>query len=180
MVPAEKDELCKFIDKNLARGFIRPASSPFAALVLFRKKKDGGLRLCTDYRGLNAVLSTNDYPMSLIKDLLAEASKGKIFSKLDLLDAYFQVHIREGDKHKMAFNTPLGQFEYRVMPCGLLGTPGVFMNLINEVLHKHLFKGPLINLDNILLYSPNLSSHVKLVREVLQTLHKLFAKLSKC
>ncbi|XP_015278104.1 PREDICTED: RNA-directed DNA polymerase homolog [Gekko japonicus] len=169
-------------DKNLARGFIRPASSPFAAPVLFRKKKDGGLRLCMDYRGLNAVSATNAYPMPLIKDLLAKAARGKIFSKLDLRDAYFRVHIKEGDEVKTAFNTPLGQFEYLVMPFGLQGAPGVFMNLINEVLHKHLFKGVLVYLDDILIYSPDLTSHAKLVREVLSTLHKhkLFAKLSKC
>ncbi|XP_015277220.1 PREDICTED: paired mesoderm homeobox protein 2 [Gekko japonicus] len=65
---AEKDELHKCINKNLARVFIRPASSPFAAPVLFWKKKDGGLRLCTDYRGLNAVSSINAYPMPLIKN----------------------------------------------------------------------------------------------------------------
>ncbi|XP_015272232.1 PREDICTED: RNA-directed DNA polymerase homolog, partial [Gekko japonicus] len=141
MGPAEKVELRNFIDKNLARGFIRPASSPFAAPVLFRKKKDGGLRLCTDYRGLNAVSLSNAYPLPLIKDLVAEATKGKIFSKLDLRDAYFRVRIREGDESKTAFNTPLGQFEYLVMPFGLQGAPGVFMNLINEVLHEFLFKG---------------------------------------
>ncbi|XP_015276400.1 PREDICTED: coiled-coil domain-containing protein 113 [Gekko japonicus] len=112
MGPAEKAELRKFIDKNLARGFIRPASSPFAAPVLFRKKKDGGLRLCTDYRGLNAISTSNAYPLPLIKDLLTEVSKGKVFSKLDLRDAYFRVRIKEGDEGKTAFNTPLGQFEY--------------------------------------------------------------------
>ncbi|XP_015282283.1 PREDICTED: RNA-directed DNA polymerase homolog, partial [Gekko japonicus] len=135
-----------------------------------------------DYRGLNAVSATNAYQMPLIKDLLAEAAKGKFFSKLDLRDAYFCVCIKEGDKPKTTFNTPLGQFEYLVMPFGLQGAPGVFMNFINEVLHKHLFNGVLVYLDDILLYSPNLPSHVKLVREVLNTLHKhkLFAKLSKC
>ncbi|XP_015271184.1 PREDICTED: RNA-directed DNA polymerase homolog, partial [Gekko japonicus] len=171
-----------FIDKNLARGFIRPASSPFAAPVLFRKKKDGGLRLCTDYRGLNAVSLSNAYPLPLIKDLVAEATKGKIFSKLDLRDAYFRVRIREGDESKTAFNTPLGQFEYLVMPFGLQGAPGVFMNLINEVLHEFLFKGVVLYLDDVLLYSQDLPSHIKLVRKVLKRLyeHHLFAKLSKC
>ncbi|XP_015283972.1 PREDICTED: RNA-directed DNA polymerase homolog, partial [Gekko japonicus] len=100
--------------------------------------------------------------MPLIKDLLAEAAKGKIFSKLDLRDAYFRVRIKEGDETKTAFNTPLGQFEYLVMPFGLQGAPGVFMNLINEVLHEHLFKGVLVYLDDILIYSPDLSSHVRL------------------
>ncbi|XP_015279038.1 PREDICTED: RNA-directed DNA polymerase homolog, partial [Gekko japonicus] len=158
MGPAEKAELRKFLDKNLARGFIRPASSPFVAPVLFRKKKDGGLRLC----GLNAISTTNAYPLPLIKDLVAEATKGKIFSKLDLRDAYFRVRIKEGDEGKTAFNTPLGQFEYLVMPFCLQGAPGVFMNLINEVMHDLLFKGVIVYLDDVLIYSQDLPSHVKL------------------
>ncbi|XP_015283891.1 PREDICTED: RNA-directed DNA polymerase homolog, partial [Gekko japonicus] len=125
-------------------------------------KEDGELRLCTDYRELNAISATNAYPMLLIKDLLAEVAKGNIFSKLDLWDTYFRVCIREGDEFKTAFNTPLDQFEYLVMPFGLHGAPGVFMNLINEVLYKHLFKRVLVCLDNILLYSLDKSSHVQL------------------
>ncbi|XP_015284069.1 PREDICTED: RNA-directed DNA polymerase homolog, partial [Gekko japonicus] len=135
-----------------------------------------------DYWGLNSVSTTNAYPLPLIKDLLMEVAKEKFFTKLDLWDAYFQVCIREGDEYKTAFNTPLGQFKYLVMPFGLQGAPGVFMNLINEVLHQHLFNGALVYLDNILLHSQDMDSHVTLVREVLETLyeHKLFAKLSKC
>lgn len=72
----------------------------------------------------------------------------------------------------MAFNNPLGQFKYRVMPFGLQGAPGVFMNLINDMLHKHLFKGVIVYLDDILIYSPDKPSNVRLAREVLHTLHK--------
>ncbi|XP_015263246.1 PREDICTED: RNA-directed DNA polymerase homolog [Gekko japonicus] len=125
-----------------------------------------------DYRGLNAVSTTNAYPLPLMKNLLTEVAKGKIFSKLDLRDAYFQVRIKAEDEYKTAFNTLLGQFDYRVMPFGLQGAPGVFMNFINEVLHKNLFKGVIVYLDDILIYSPDKPSHIKLVWEVLQMLHK--------
>lgn len=90
------------------------------------QKKDGGLRLCIDYRGLNAVSMSNAYLLPLIKDLLHEASNGKIFTKLDLREAYHRVHIRPGDEHKTAFNCHLGMFAFSVLPFGLLGAPRVY------------------------------------------------------
>ena len=153
-----------------------------AAPVLFVKKKDGTLRLCTDYRGLNAISTSNAYPLPLIKDLLAQVGKGKVFTKLDIREAYYRVRIKEGHEHLTAFNTVLGQFEYLVMPFGLSGAGGVFMSVINEVLHDLLYKGVVIYLDDILIYSKNMTEHVQLVREVLKRLQKncLFTKIPKC
>ena len=64
-----------------------------AAPVLFRAKKDGSLRLCMDYRGLNVVCTSNKYPLPLIRDMLTHLSKRKIFTNLDLREAYFRVRI---------------------------------------------------------------------------------------
>ena len=144
-----------------------------AAPVLFVKKKDGTLRLCTDYRGLNAVSTSNVYPLPLIKDLLAQVGKGKIFTKLDIREAYYRVCIKQGHEHLTAFNTVLEQFEYLVMPFGLTGAGRVFMSVINEVLHDLLYKGVVVYLDDILLYSENKTEHVKLVREVLKRLLRI-------
>lgn len=94
-----------------------------------------------DFRGLNVISTSNTYPVPLIKDLLGAASQGKIFSKLDLWDAYFCVRFKAADECQTAFNMPLGQSEYLIMPFGLQGVPGVIMNLINDVLHKYLSKG---------------------------------------
>ncbi|XP_048338343.1 uncharacterized protein LOC125424948 [Sphaerodactylus townsendi] len=183
MSPVEERELRAFLDKNLKRGFIRRATkSTHAAPVLFVKKKDGTLRLCTDYRGLNAVSMSNKYPLPLIKDLLDALGKGHIFTKLDLREAYYRVRIAEGYEHLTAFNTKFGQYEYLVMPFGLSGAPGAFMSLINEVLQDFLYKGVVVYLDDVLIYSQNLEEHEQLVRSVLQRLldHSLYAKLSKC
>lgn len=178
----EKEELRKYLDKNLARSFISPTTSPHAAPVMFVQKKDGGLRLCADYRDLNAVSMTNAYPIPLIKDLLQEVSTGKIFTKLDLWEAYHRVRIRKGDKSKMAFCCNFGQFCYNVMPFGLSGAPGIFINLINDALKDFLHKGAVAYIDDVLLYSDSLEEHVALVRDVLTKFaeHSLFVKLSKC
>lgn len=67
MSQMEKEELWKYLDKNLVNGFIGPTTSPHAAPVMLVGKKDGGLRLCIAYWGLNAVSMANAYPLPLIK-----------------------------------------------------------------------------------------------------------------
>ncbi|XP_039215403.1 uncharacterized protein LOC120315311 [Crotalus tigris] len=182
MTPTEVQELRRYIDQNLARGFIQPARSRIAAPVLFKEKKDGSLRLCVDFRGLNAVCVEHLYPLPLMKDLLAHLGTGRIFTKLDLREAYYRVRIKAGDEWKTAFNCPLGSFQFRVMPFGLQGAPAVFMQLINQVLHEHLYRGVLVYLDDILIYTTTKDEHINLVRQVLQKLldAQLYVKLSKC
>ncbi|KAK9401814.1 hypothetical protein NXF25_010170 [Crotalus adamanteus] len=123
MTPTEVQELRRYIDQNLARGFIQPARSRITAPVLFKEKKDGSLRLCVDFRGLNAVCVEHLYPLPLMKDLLAYLGTGRIFTKLDLREVYYRVRIKAGDEWKTAFNCPLGSFQFRVMPFGLQGAP---------------------------------------------------------
>ena len=85
---AESAVLRDYIQKNLERGWIRPSRSKAGAPILFAKKKDGGLRLCVDYRGLNAVTVKNRYPLPLIQESLDRLGSAQIYTKLDLRDAY--------------------------------------------------------------------------------------------
>jgi len=80
----EQETLKEFIDKNLTNGFIRSTSSPYGALVLFVKKKDGSLRLCVDFHGLNRIMKKDQYPLPLISDLLDSPRKAHIYTKIDL------------------------------------------------------------------------------------------------
>lgn len=144
MTPAELKEMRTFIEKNLKWGFIQPARSQVAAPILFKEKKDGGLHMCVDFRGINAVCIKHLYPLPLMKDMLARLAEGRMFSRLDLWEAYCRVWIRAGDEWKTAFNCPLESCQFRVMPFGLQGAPAVFMQLINEVVHEHLYDGVLV------------------------------------
>jgi hypothetical protein len=69
-----------------------------AALILFIPKKDGGDRLCVDYRGLNKVTIKNRYLLPLISELLNRLGHIKVFTKLNLRDAYYRLRIKEGDE----------------------------------------------------------------------------------
>ena len=63
MSALEMDEVHKQIMEMLEKGWIRPSSSPYGTPILFAKKKDGGLRMCVDYRSLNSNTCVDRYPI---------------------------------------------------------------------------------------------------------------------
>ncbi|KAK3521410.1 hypothetical protein QTP70_004340 [Hemibagrus guttatus] len=170
------------IDSRPIAGHIRPSTSPAAAGFFFVGKKDGGLRPCIDYRGLNAITVPYPYPLPLVPAVLEQLRGARIFSKLDLRSAYNLVRIKKGDEWKTAFHTTHGHYEYRVMPFGLTNAPAVFQALINGVFQDLLGKWVIAYIDDILVYSASLEEHVLHVREVLSRLqqHHLYVKLEKC
>jgi hypothetical protein len=123
-----------YIETNLASSFVQRSSSPAAALILFAKKKDGGLRLCVDYRALNLGTVKNRYPLPLLSELLNRLREARIFTKLDLLNAYHLIRIKEEEEFKTAFRTRYSQFEYQVMPFGLSNAPATFQAYIDDCL----------------------------------------------
>jgi len=182
MPPNELAELKVQLQDLLNKGFIRPSSSPWGCPALFVKKKDQSLRLCVDYRPLNAVTIKNKYPLPRIDILFDQLAGAKVFSKIDLRSGYHQIKIRPQDIPKTAFSTRYGLFEYLVMSFGLTNAPAYFMYLMNSVFMPELDKFIVVFIDDILIYSKNEEEHAKHLHIVLQRLreHKLYAKFSKC
>ena len=174
--------LRKFLRENLDKGFIRASSSPAASPVLFARKPGGGLRFCVDYRALNAITIKNRYPLPLIRETLAQLSKAKIYTKLDVVAAFNRIRIAKGDEWLTAFNTRYGLFETLVMPFGLSNAPATFQARINEVLHPFLDVFCTAYIDDILIYSNDLKIHRQHVRLVLQALQEagLQLDIKKC
>ena len=178
----ELQSLREWIDENLSKGFIRASSSPAGAPILFVKKKDGSLRLCVDYRGLNAGTIKNRYPLPLIRETLLQLSKARYYTTLDIRSAYNLIRMAEGEEWKTAFRTRYGLFESLVMPFGLTNAPADFQRFINEVLHPFLDRFCTAYLDDILIYSRTLQEHKQHVRQVLDALsaNGLHLKPEKC
>ena len=178
----ELKTLKKYLEDNLASGFIKPSTSPAGAPILFVKKKDGSLRLCVDYRGLNNITVKNRYALPLISELIDRLSSAKIFTKLDLRGAYNLIRIKQGDEWKTAFRTRYGHYEYQVMPFGLVNAPASFQALMNDLLRPYLDIFVIVYLDDILIYSSDVAKHEEHVKKVLEVLAKanLYCKLEKC
>jgi transposase InsO family protein len=178
----ELEELREYLESATKQGRIRRSISPAGAPIMFVPKKGGGLRLCVDYRGLNQITVKNRTPLPLISETLDRLEGAKVFTKLDLADAYNRLRIRKGDEWKTAFRTRYGHFEYLVMPFGLSNAPATFQAYINQALIGLVDVTCVIYLDDILIYSANPERHETDVKEVLDRLrqHKLYAKLKKC
>jgi hypothetical protein len=179
---AELAELKKQLQELLDKGFIRPSTSHWGCPTLFVKKKDESLRMCVDYRPLNAVTIKNKYPLPRIDVLFDQLVGAKVFSKINLRSGYHQIKIRASDIPKTAFSTRYGLYEFLVMSFGLTNALTYFMYLMNSVFMPELDKFVVVFIDDILVYSKNEDKHTKHLHIVLQRLrdHRLYAKLSKC
>jgi hypothetical protein len=182
MTLKEMAELKVQLNELMDKGFIRLSSSPWGCLVLFVKKKDQSLRLCVDYRPLNAVTIKNKYPLPRIDILFDQLVGAKVFSKVDLWSDYHQIKIRLKGVPKTAFSTRYGLYEYLVMSFGLTNAPAHFMYLMNSIFILEVDKFVVVFIDDILVYSRNEEEYEWHLWIILQWLrdHQLYAKFSKC
>jgi hypothetical protein len=175
----------KWIKEMLANGHIKHSQSEYAAPHFYVDKPDstatGEYRAVTDYRLLNEQTVKNRYPLPRADQLFDKLVHAKYFSKIDLRTGFYQILIAEKDRHKTAFVTSQGLFEYNVLPMGLCNSPGVFMSLMNDTFRDYLDQFVLVFLDDIIIYSDTLEDHERHLRLALQRLReqRLCAKLSK-
>ena len=133
MSPVELEEVRRQVKDLLTKGLIEPSSSPWGAPCICVRKPQGGFRICQDYRALNAACERSEWPLPLISDLL-DATAGKtVFSSLDLMQGYYQILIREEDRPYTAFKTPLGLYQFKVLPFGLQNAPATFQQLMHRI-----------------------------------------------
>ncbi|KAA3484634.1 DNA/RNA polymerases superfamily protein [Gossypium australe] len=172
MAPTELKELKTQLQDLTDNDFARLSCSPWGAPVLFVKKKDGSMKLCTDYRQLNKVTVKNKYPLQRIDNLFDQLKGATVFFKIDLRSGYYHLRVKDSNIPKTAFRTRYGRYEFLVMPFGLTNALAVFMDLVNRIFRLYLDKFVVVFIDDILIYSHDESKHVEYLRIVLQILRE--------
>jgi hypothetical protein len=181
--PIEMEEMEKQIQALLELGYIRPSQSPYGAPVLFVKKpRSPDLRMVIDYRALNKLTKRNAYPLPRIDDMLDHLAGSKVYSLIDLRQAYHQCRLVDSDVPKTAFRTPLGHYEYVTLSFGLTNAPAAFQSVVNRLFSKYMYKFVMVYLDDILVFSKNEAEHAQHLRAVLDILRsaQLTVALGKC
>ena len=179
---AHLDEIDRQVDELLQNDFVEPAASPWASNVVLVRKKDGSFRLCVDYRRLNSVTYKDSYPLPHIDTCLGSMNGAVWFSTLDLRSGYHNIPIKESDRDKTAFITRRGCFRYKVMPFGLTCAPSVFQRLMDLVLCGLTYETCLVYLDDIIVFSRDVDSHLERLGEIFSRLRSANLKLhvKKC
>lgn len=179
---AERKIINNQVEEMLENGIIRKSQSPYSSPVVLVPKKDGDMRFCVNYKKLNAKTIKNVYPLPVIDDILTYLGDAKYFSSLDMFSGYWQVEIEEDHKHKTAFVTTDGLFEFNRLSFGLTTAPSTFQQLADAILGEMKWNGAMTYLDDILVYGKTLEDHNKNLKKVLLKLKATGLKLkpSKC
>ena len=177
----EKEEET-YLQEQLDARVIVPSSSAWASPVVLVRKKDQTVRWCCDFRKLNEVTVKDAYPLPRIDMCLDCLGSAKYFTTMDLQSGYWQLEVDPADRHKTAFTTKYGLFEYSKLPMGLCNAPSTFQRCMELILRGLQWKTVLIYLDDIIVFSPSIEEHLNQLADVFQLLSSAGLKLkpSKC
>ena len=182
MSMAELRAVKQYLLDNLSKGFISPSQALYASPVLFVRKADGSLRFCIDFQKLNVITCRDQYPLPLIDETLARLSHAKIFTKLDICQAFHWIHINPASEDLTTFRTCYRSYKCKVLPFGLTNAPATFQAYMDRALGPYLDCFVICFLDDVLVYLKNHSEHEAHVKTVLQKFKEfeLYCKVSKC
>ena len=180
--PRLEDNLKQQLQHWLDQDVVEPSSSPWSFPLLAVPKKNGKIRWCCDYRGLNARTIKDAFPLPNIEDNLARLANSTIFSGIDGTGAYHVVSIKAEDREKTAFATPWGLYHFKQMPFGLCNAPATYCRLVQKVLDGIPLSVAIPYLDDTCIHSSNLDEHLQGLRRVFEA-HRaagLTLQPSKC
>lgn len=182
--PNMKKEIERQVDEMLQNNIIEPSNSDWYSPVVLVPKKNGEFRFAIDYRKLNKVTRPASFPLPKLEDVVDAIGEAdaKIFSVLDLASGFWQIPMDPSTKHKAAFITHTGIYEWTRMPFGLRNAPITFQMVMTQVLRGLHWKQALVYVDDILIYSKNFEAHLHHLKQVFHRLQDagLTLKPSKC
>lgn len=161
-------------------GIIEPSTSPYCSPTIVVDKKDEGVRLCGDFRKLNAVTVFDAEPMPDQESIMCRLTGSTIFTKMDLTEGFFQIPLHPESRKLTAISTPKGLFHFLVLPFGLSNSSAAFIRTTRKVLGD--IAGVEIFMGNVLIHNNSFEYHVARIRQVLQRLkyYNMTVKPSKC
>uniref|UniRef100_A0A669DC14 Gypsy retrotransposon integrase-like protein 1 n=1 Tax=Oreochromis niloticus TaxID=8128 RepID=A0A669DC14_ORENI len=167
------------LDALVKNGVLEPVTtSEWATPIVPVPKKDGGIRICGDFKvSVNPVLTAEQYPLPLIDDLFAGLSGGQKFSKIDLNQAYLQMHVEEQSRDMLTINTHKGLFRYCRLPFGITSAPALFQRAIDQILSG--LPGVQCYLDDILCTGADDEEHLRNLDATLQRLKEYGLRVRK-
>ena len=180
--PSDLRDLQAHIQELLDHNIIRASKSRFASPIVLVRKKNGTLRMCVDYRILNARSLPDQYTVPLIRDAVDCLNGSSWFSVIDLKSGFYQIPMREEDKEKTAFTCPLGFYEFQRMPQGIRGAPATFQRLMESCMSGINFLEALVYMDDIIVFAKSPEEMEVRLLKVLDRLHECGLKVSpeKC
>ena len=181
--PHQWAEVREYLQKALERGVIRESSSPYASPIVLVRKRDGKLRLCVDYRALNAKTHRDAYPLPRIDEALDALGGAKFFCSLDLAHGFHQIPVAAKDVEKTAFRVGTGGlYEFTRMPFGLCNAPATFMRVMDKAFGDKNFQSLIVYLDDILVFGRTFEETLERLQLVLDRLTEfgLKVKPEKC
>ncbi len=171
------------IDELLQEGVIQESHSPWNSPFFLVPKKNGSYCLIIDCRKFNALTVLDHYPLPVLNELLQSVSKhNAVFTNLGLLSGFWQIPMDDKSREITAFSTPAGPYEWLRLPMGLLNAPLTVQRMVNTLFSGVIGKGLFVCLDNLIVVSKDLDSHLEQLSLVFQKLPQasLKAKLAKC
>jgi hypothetical protein len=153
----EREYLKQEAPRLLDLGIIRHSTSPWVSAPVLPRKSDGSLRLCIDFRPLNAVTVSDPYPMPVIQELITQMREAKFFSRLDVTSAFWQIPMHPEHIKYTGFITPDGKYEWVRMPFGLKNASSSWQRFADRMLDSTPFA--VAYLDDVFIFSNNWELH---------------------
>jgi Reverse transcriptase (RNA-dependent DNA polymerase) len=170
--PCPGSRVVSEVQRMLKAGFIKPTTSEWARPVVLVPKPDGSMRLCIDYRRLNALTVRDSYPLPRMEECIDSLGDATIFSTLGCDSVYWQIPVHPDDRAKPTFTSHEGLYRFLRMPFGLRNAPATFQRFVDITLAGLIWKICLVYLDDIIVFSKSNEKHLEHLDAVLNRLFR--------